>query len=73
MTMNMRIQITITDKHGNAEVHPIDVEAEMPEAGTLVIDEVEQAVLALNRGAIRQAIVAYLEELSKKSPRGERN
>ena len=42
-------------------------------AGDRIIDDGEQAVLALNKEAIRAAIVGYLEELSKKSPRCGRN
>ena len=66
--MLMRIQISLTDSAGHTEMHPIDVEAEMPEMGERIIDDVEQAVLALNKVAIRAAIVEYLEELSKKKP-----
>lgn len=66
--MNMRIQITITDKDGKTEVHPIEVEGELPETGNLLIDNVEQAILQLNKSAIRAAIANYLEELSKKKP-----
>ncbi len=70
--MNMRIQITITGTNG-PEVHTIDVAGEMPEHGELLIDRVEQEVLRLNRDGIRVAIVVYLEELVKKSPRDARN
>ena len=66
--MLMRIQISLTDSAGHTEMHPIDVEAEMPEMGDRIIDDVEQSVLALNKVAIRAAIVEYLEELSKKKP-----
>ena len=66
--MHMRIHISLTDSEGHTEMHPIDVEAEMPEMGDRIIDDVEQAVLALNKEAIRAAIVGYLEELSKKKP-----
>ena len=66
--MLMRIQISLTDSEGHTEMHPIDVEAEMPEMGDRIIDDGEQAVLALNKVAIRAAIVEYLEELSKKKP-----
>ncbi len=66
--MLMRIQISLTDSEGHTEMHPIDVEAEMPEMGDRIIDDVEQAVLALNKEVIRAAIVGYLEELSKKKP-----
>ena len=58
--MNMRIQISLTDSDGHTEMHPIDFEAEMPEMGDRIIDDVEQAVLALNKVAIRAAIVGYL-------------
>ena len=71
--MHMRIQISLTDQDGHTEMHPIDFEAEMPEMGDRIIDDVEQAVLALNKEAIRAAIVGYLEELSNKSPRCGRN
>ena len=67
--MNMRIQITLTNQDGQTTVHPIAVEAALPETGDLLIDPVEQAVIRLNKAAIRAAIVQYLEELSKKSPR----
>ena len=58
--MNMRIQISLTDSDGHTEMHPIDFEAEMPEMGDRIIDDGEQAVLALNKVAIRAAIVGYL-------------
>ena len=29
--MNLRIHITIEDKNGHTEVHPVDVNVEMPE------------------------------------------
>ncbi len=65
--MNMRIQITLTNQDGQTAVHPIAVEAALPETGDLLIDPVEQAVIPLNKAAIRAAIVQYLEELSKKA------
>ena len=58
--MLMRIQISLTDSDGHTEMHPIDFEAEMPEMGDRIIDDGEQAVLALNKVAIRAAIVGYL-------------
>ncbi len=66
--MHMRIHISLTDSEGHTEMHPIEVEAEMPEMGDRIIDDVEQAVLALNKEVIRAAIVRYLEELSTKKP-----
>jgi hypothetical protein len=66
--MKMRINIEITDNEGIAETHAIDVEAELPETGDLLIDNVEKEILKLNKQAIRQAIEVYLEELSKKKP-----
>ncbi|PSR21829.1 MAG: hypothetical protein C7B43_21055 [Sulfobacillus benefaciens] len=66
--MNLRIQITIQDKNGHTEVHPVDVDVEMPEDGPMIIDEVEREILRVNRDVIRNTISAYLEELSKKKP-----
>ncbi len=66
--MNLRIQITIQDNQGNTEVHPVDVNVEMPEDGPMIIDHVEQEILRVHRNVIRNTMSAYLEELSKKSP-----
>lgn len=66
--MKMQIVIKLTDKDGKVENHPIDVEAELPETGDNLIDNVEKAILKLNKVAIRLAIESYLEELSKKKP-----
>lgn len=66
--MKMKINIEITDNEGIAETHTIEVEAEIPENGDKLIDNVEKAILKLNKEAIRQAVEAYLEELSKKKP-----
>ena len=66
--MNLRIHITIEDKNGHTEVHPVDVNVEMPEDGPMIIDHVEQELLRVNREVILTTISAYLEELSKKSP-----
>lgn len=66
--MKMQIQIKLIDKDGIEEIHPIEVEAEMPETGDYLIDHVEKAILKLNKEAIRLAIESYLEELSKKKP-----
>ncbi len=48
--------------------HQVLVEAMLPEAGPSLIDNVEKAILELNKEAIRQAVVVYFEELSKKKP-----
>lgn len=66
--MNLRIQISIQDKNGHTEIHPVDVEVEMPEDGPMIIDDVEREILRVNRDVIRNTISAYLEELSKKKP-----
>lgn len=66
--MNLRIQITIQDNAGHTEVHPVDVNVEMPENGPMIIDHVEQEILRVNRDVILATISAYLEELSKKKP-----
>lgn len=66
--MNLRIQITIEDKNGHTEVHPVDVDVEMPEDGPMIIDQVEQEILRVNRAVILTTISTYLEELSKKKP-----
>ena len=66
--MNLRIQMTITDNEGHTEIHPVDVEVAMPETGPMLIDDVEQEILRVNRDVIRTTIAAYLEELSKKKP-----
>jgi len=71
--MKMQIVIKLTDKDGKVENHPIDVEAELPETGDNLIDNVEKAILKLNKVAIRLAIESYLEELSKKNPNCARN
>ena len=65
--MNLRIQITLTDQDGHTEIHPVDVEAVLPETGDMLIDNVEQEILRINRDVIRTTISAYLEELSKKA------
>ncbi len=65
--MNLRIQITIQDKTGHTEVHPVDVNVEMPEDGPMIMDHVEQEILRVNRDVIRAAMSTYLEELSKKT------
>ncbi len=39
----------------------------MPETGPMLIDNVEQEILRVNRDVIRTTIAAYLEELSKKA------
>ena len=65
--MNLRIQITIQDKIGHTEVHPVNVDVEMLEDGPMIIDDVEREILRINRDVIRNTISAYLlEELSKK-------
>lgn len=64
--MKMKINIEITDNEGIAETHTVEVEAELPEHGDLLIDNVEKAALKLNKQAIRLAVEAYLEALSKK-------
>ena len=66
--MNLRIHITIEDKNGHTEVHPVDVNVEMPEDGPMIIDHVEQELLRVNREVILTTISAYLEELSNKKP-----
>jgi len=66
--MNLRIQITIQDNHGRSmDVHPVDVNVEMPEDGPMIIDDVEREIRRLDRDVIGAAISAYLEELSKKA------
>lgn len=66
--VKFRINIDFTNDNGLTETHTIQVEAKLPEADTVSIDGVEKALLALNKEAIRQATVAYFEELSKKKP-----
>ena len=65
--MNLRIQITLTNQDGHTEIHPVDIEAVLPETGDMLIDNVEQEILRINRDVIRTTISAYLEELSKKA------
>jgi len=67
-TAKFRIQIDFTGVDGEMENHEISVEAQMPEADAVSIDKVEKTLLALNKEAIRQAVVAYFEDLSKKKP-----
>ena len=57
--MNLRIQITITDNEGHTEIHPVDVEVAMPETGPMLIDDVEQEILRVNRDVICTTIAAY--------------
>jgi len=64
----IRINIDFTGLDGKVESHPIEVEAVLPEDGINIIDNVEKAVIELNKDAIRQAVSTYLEELSKKKP-----
>ena len=66
--MNLRIQMTLTDQDGHTEIHPVDVEVVLPENGDMLIDNVEQEILRINRDVIRTTISTYLEELSKKKP-----
>ncbi len=66
--MNLRIPITIQDNTGHTEVHPVDVNGQMPEDGPRIIGHDEQEILWVNRDVIRATLSAYLEELSKKSP-----
>jgi len=63
-----RISIDFTGLDGQTETHSIQVEAKLPEGDAMSIDKVEKALLALNKEAIRQAIIAYFEDLSKKKP-----
>lgn len=67
--MKMKINIEITDNEGVAETHTVEVEAEIPETGDMLIDNVEKEILKLNKQAIRQAVEVYLEKLSKKKPK----
>jgi hypothetical protein len=65
--MNLRIQITIKDNNGRSmDVHPVDVNVEMPEDGPMIIDDVEREILRLD-DVIGATISAYLEELSKEA------
>jgi len=66
--VNIRINIDLTNSDGKTEVHQVEVEAMLPESGPKLIDNVEKAILELNKEAIRQAVVVYFEELSKKKP-----
>ena len=66
--MKFRINIDFTDDHGKTDTHTIQVEAQLSEIDAVSIDNVEKSLLALNKEAIRQAIVAYFEDLSKKKP-----
>lgn len=63
------INIDFTDDHGMTEPHTIQVEVRLPETDAVSIDRVEKTLLALNKEAIRQAVVVYFEDLSKKSLR----
>lgn len=66
--VNIRINIDLTNSEGETEAHQVEVEAVLPESGPRLIDNVEKAILELNKKAIRQAVVTYFEELSKKKP-----
>lgn len=68
-TAKFRIQIDFTGVDDEMETHEISVEAQMPEEDANSIDKVEKTLLVLNKEAIRQAVVAYFEELSKKKPK----
>ncbi len=65
---NIRINIDFNNSDGITESHQVEVEALLPESGPKIIDNVEKAILKLNKEAIRQAVVLYFEELSKKKP-----
>ncbi len=67
-TVIISININLTNLDGELESHPIEVEAVLPEDGSNLIDNVEKAVLELNKDVIRQAVSTYLEEVSKKKP-----
>ena len=44
--MNLRIQIAIQDNNGRSmDVHPVDVNVEMPEDGPMIIDDIEREIL----------------------------
>lgn len=62
------ITLDFTKDNGELESHHIEVEAEVPESGPLLIDNIEQVIMEMNKDAIRQAVSKYLEELSKKKP-----
>ncbi len=64
----IRINIDFSNSDGETETHQVEVEAVLPESGPKLIDNVEKAILKANKEAIRQAIVLYFEELSKKKP-----
>lgn len=66
--VNIRINIDFTNSDGKTEAHQVEVEALLPESGPKLIDNVEKAILELNKEAIRQAVVSYFEELAKKKP-----
>ena len=66
--VSIHINIDLTNSDGESEVHQVEVEAMLPESGPKLIDNVEKAILELNKEAIRQAVVVYFEELSKKKP-----
>jgi len=67
--VNIRINIDLTNSDGETEAHQVEVEAILPESGPKLIDNVEKAILKLNKEAIHQAVVAYFENLSKKKPK----
>lgn len=64
----IEMNIKVTNHKGEQELHTITVDAIIPEADSTNISKVEQAFLALNKEAIRRAMVTYMEELSKKKP-----
>lgn len=62
----------LTNSNGEVENHSIKVDAELPESGPMLIDNVEKIMLESNKDAIRRAVATYLEELSKKKTGLER-
>ena len=66
--VNIRINIDFKNSDGETEFHEVEVEAMLPDSGPKLIENVEKAILELNKEAIRQAVVVSFEELSKKKP-----
>lgn len=63
----IKINVGIEDMSTKGENNDIYMDLEIDEESACSIDKIEKALLRVNREAIRAAISAHLEEISKKS------
>ncbi len=65
----IKVNIVISDESGETDSSTINVENLLPEKDACNIDSVEQAMLSINRQAIKEAVAKHLETMSKKKPK----